>query len=229
MKVTVSNLRQVRFNARPGAGRSGFTLLELLIVVATISVLSGIAVPVFLEAQTRTKVARARSDMRMIALAMESYFADHTDYPLPDDHSGGLIPEETITGDPYDTRIPVSLTTPVSYIDNLIDDPFKQAGEFENELYLITTREYFETALGPGSYENYLVDLVGPDSVLQVTYVLVSRGPDLNHEEPNGHTWATDDGNGDNTNGLALYDPTNGTLSNGDIIYMGAGIGYKDN
>ncbi|HNT34815.1 MAG TPA: prepilin-type N-terminal cleavage/methylation domain-containing protein, partial [bacterium] len=37
----------------------GFTLIELLVVVAIISLLTGIAVPNFLSAQTRSRAARA--------------------------------------------------------------------------------------------------------------------------------------------------------------------------
>ena len=53
-----------------------FTLIELLIVVAIIAILAAIAVPNFLEAQTRSKISRVRSDLRSLATALESYCVD---------------------------------------------------------------------------------------------------------------------------------------------------------
>lgn len=59
----------------------GFTLIELLIVVAIIAILAAIAVPNFLEAQTRSKISRVKSDMRTIATGLEIYRLDANDYP----------------------------------------------------------------------------------------------------------------------------------------------------
>ena len=63
-------------NTRKRVAREGFTLIELLIVVAIIAMLAAIAVPNFLEAQARAKVARAKADLRTIATALESYSVD---------------------------------------------------------------------------------------------------------------------------------------------------------
>ena len=53
--------------------KKGFTLIELLIVVAIIAILAAIAIPNFLEAQTRAKVARVLSDQRTLGTAVEQY------------------------------------------------------------------------------------------------------------------------------------------------------------
>lgn len=58
-----------------------FTLIELLFVVAIIAVLAAIAVPNFLEAQTRSKIARARADMQVIKVGLGRYQSDHGAYP----------------------------------------------------------------------------------------------------------------------------------------------------
>lgn len=62
--------------------KQGFALIELLIVVAIISILSAIAIPNFLEAQTRAKVAKVKGDHRTISIALESYATDANSYPF---------------------------------------------------------------------------------------------------------------------------------------------------
>ncbi|MEW6235419.1 MAG: prepilin-type N-terminal cleavage/methylation domain-containing protein, partial [Candidatus Omnitrophota bacterium] len=54
----------------------GFTLIELLIVVAIIGILAAIAVPNFLNAQIRAKIARTMSDIRTITNATEMLHLD---------------------------------------------------------------------------------------------------------------------------------------------------------
>ncbi len=61
--------------------RRGFTLIELLIVVAIIAILAAIAVPNFLEAQTRAKLSRSISEMRTVANAMAEYTVDNNTFP----------------------------------------------------------------------------------------------------------------------------------------------------
>ncbi len=61
--------------------RYGFTLIELLIVVAIIGILAAIAVPNFLNAQVRAKIAKAESEMHSIITALESYRIDNNIYP----------------------------------------------------------------------------------------------------------------------------------------------------
>ncbi|MCA9409592.1 MAG: prepilin-type N-terminal cleavage/methylation domain-containing protein, partial [Candidatus Omnitrophica bacterium] len=58
-----------------------FTLIELLVVIAIILILISIALPNFLEAQLRAKVARVTADLRTITTALETYYIDWGTYP----------------------------------------------------------------------------------------------------------------------------------------------------
>lgn len=57
--------------------RRGFTLIELLIVVVIIGILAAIAIPKFANSKERAYITAMRSDLRNLATAQESYYADH--------------------------------------------------------------------------------------------------------------------------------------------------------
>ena len=53
--------------------RGGFTLVEIMIVVAIIALLAAIAVPNFLRARKRSQATRVLEDLRMIDSALDQY------------------------------------------------------------------------------------------------------------------------------------------------------------
>ena len=53
--------------------RGGFTLVEIMIVVAIIALLAAIAVPNFLRARKRSQATRILEDLRMIDSALDQY------------------------------------------------------------------------------------------------------------------------------------------------------------
>ena len=179
--------------------RKGFTLIELLIVVAIIAILAAIAIPNFLEAQVRSKVSRAKADMRSIATALESYFTDANHYP---NHSEN--------GWPY--YLTIQLTTPTRYLSSAsLHDPFKDTGHAAK--YASDYPRRFRYLNSQAWLEKWPDNLGTPYDVGETNDVsdtiggwkLVSAGPDKK----------------ENTTILNLsliYDPTNGTYSLGDII-----------
>ncbi len=222
----------------------GFTLIELLIVVAIIAILAAIAVPNFLEAQTRSKVSRAASDLRTMATGLEAYFVDNNDYPYAQSLTGqpwlapGGMPFLNNAGDKVG-----GLTSPVAYLSSLPDDSFKHPiGSGIN----ITAPLYYEKAgfgymngmrtsmtvnvpaEAVGEYNNLYG--TGPDTpVAQVAdtpqrWVLYSIGPDLDFrlkEFPSGTVITNSRYNLNNR-----YDPTNGTISGGNVMRFPGGRTY---
>ena len=53
--------------------RGGFTLVEIMIVVAIIALLAAIAVPGFLRARKRSQASRVLNDLRLIDAAVDQY------------------------------------------------------------------------------------------------------------------------------------------------------------
>ena len=74
--------------------RSGFTLLEVLIVVAIIIIIAGIALPKFLGVSEKGKTARAKGDLRVLQTALESYML-HTNEVPGNDATAGTNMEDT--------------------------------------------------------------------------------------------------------------------------------------
>lgn len=58
----------------------GFTLIELMIVVAIIGILAAIAIPNFVKFQCRSKQSEAKTNLKAMYVAQESYRGEFDDY-----------------------------------------------------------------------------------------------------------------------------------------------------
>jgi general secretion pathway protein G len=63
------------------AGRDGFTLIELMVVIALIAVLAGMGVVQYRNSIVRTKEAVLREDLFRMRDAIDQYYADKAKYP----------------------------------------------------------------------------------------------------------------------------------------------------
>lgn len=178
--------------------RGGFTLIELLVVVAVIAILAAIALPNFLEAQTRSKVAAVRSDHRTIATALESYYVDHNVYP--EDYA-----EYRQAGGYGQGR----LTSPIAYLTTVPLDVF---GGYLDQ---VQGRQIITYTLGTSPTDapnKWILVSAGPNKIDETSPAFSYPGysEDIFENPASGYFYIR-------------YDPTNGTTSAGDILRVSDG------
>ena len=71
----------MKFSPKRVANRSGFTLIEILVVLVIIMILVGIIIGAAKFAQTKAARSRAQSEIAMMETALESYKNDNGVYP----------------------------------------------------------------------------------------------------------------------------------------------------
>lgn len=191
---------------------SAFTLIELLIVVAIIAILAAIAVPNFLEAQTRSRVSRAANDLRTIAVAMETYRIDNNTYPAAGMHSP--LPGH----DAYSALDRRLLTTPISYCSTVPPDVFlliKGRGEAWYRIYGVCYVATSNLGTYPSGYRRDY------DIYPKTAWMTWSIGPDLVTQTGGYYSLPRIIKNESTAPPLAgygiRYDATNGTVSAGDM------------
>ncbi len=202
--------------------RKGFTLIELLIVVAIIGILAAIAVPNFLNAQVRAKIARCKSDLKALGTAEEMYYMDHNRYTYP----FRLHP----------------LTSPINYIASVPPDVFSPAHEVANAnsetgaqftwyryVYGVTDPDWgastwpsLHVAMCADYYAYYppfamrsQAESLATSQDCPMVYLIKSFGPNI------GKASLAGGNNGDDY--TLRYDASNGLISKGDLAVFGPG------
>lgn len=195
-------------------GLSAFTLIELLIAVAIVAILAAIALPNFLEAQTRAKVSRVRAEQRTTALGIEVYAVDQN---VPPPVFGPVpwvqfpwstVPKKETLADRYHW-----ITSPIAYLTSgPFPDPFVASGGGKLQpwqRYLAIFGEPGYSTTGFQGHNQATLYREQPWGAIKPLWVISSAGPDQDHEPMDPETA---------TLGVQDYDPTNGSVSDGDIM-----------
>ncbi len=123
------------------ARQAGFTLMELIIVIAVIAILIGIAIPGFFGMLTEARITQSQGDLRTIKTSIESYFMHQNPPSYP---TAGAAWESQLS-----TAIP-------KILPEILYDPF--VTDLTEYVYILSTN---------GLY--YVIFSLGPDSTADIT------------------------------------------------------------
>lgn len=204
--------------------KSAFTLIEFMIAIAILAILAAIAIPNLAEAQLRSKVSRAKNDLRTISIGLESYHLDHKVWPC---YMGPNAPDlgKYILWTEYLN----SLSTPIAYLDTTFySDPFSALpGSTPWTWYPksnIRSYSWREFTNNHGN-RNWFYGMARNYNVTYLdAFVIASNGPSREYMYPELFilNWYTNPWSfAPLANPICVYDPTNGAVSQGNIERAG--------
>jgi general secretion pathway protein G len=101
----------------PGSVPRGFTLIEVLVVVAILGILAAIVVPRIMDRPDEAKRVAARADIGAIVQALKLYRLDNGNYPATDQGLGALVQRPTTNPVPSNWK-------QGGYLERLPKDPW---------------------------------------------------------------------------------------------------------
>lgn len=113
--------------------RKGFTLIELLVVMSVIAILVGIAVPRFKGMQDEANSSKAKSELRVMQTAIESYYMSQSPNAYP-------VTSTTVAASTLNSASPLIIGEPLL-------DPFQSSAEYN---YILSSNGTYYVALSHG-------------------------------------------------------------------------------
>lgn len=101
---------------RPPIKIAGFTLIELIVVMAIMGVLAAIGMGSYNGVQSKARDAKRKSDLANIARALEMYYNDNKEYPMPNEFTWDLQWKATSSATIYMEKMPSDARSGYQYI-----------------------------------------------------------------------------------------------------------------
>lgn len=119
---------------------SGFTLIEVMIVVVILGILASIVVPRVMDRPEQAREVKARQDIRTLETALNLYRLDNFRYPTTDQGLQALVDKPTVSPEPKNWK-------EGGYMDRLPRDPWGNPYQY----------------LAPGEHGDFDLFSLGPD------------------------------------------------------------------
>jgi general secretion pathway protein G len=100
--------------------QSGFTLIEIMVVVVIIGILASVVVPRIMDNPDKARVAKAKSDIQALGGALDIYRLDNYVYPNTEQGLEALVTQPTTSPEPPNWK-------QGGYIKKLSKDPWGNA------------------------------------------------------------------------------------------------------
>ncbi len=194
------------------ASLRGFTLIEMLTVIAIIAILAGMLLPTFGKVKNKAQIAAARSSIQGIVAAINQYYGDYSRYPTgptapqgldavkcPDFTYGTLYnPDPSLEGAPAKTQDQVFMVyDPTSITPTGYQSPNNEvmAILLDQEYYRDRPNSSPRFATPPFKTENWnhVRNPRKKNSYLDAKYTDDTQkagiGPDLNYRDPWGNPY----------------------------------------
>lgn len=113
---------------RPSKGaarQSGFTLIEIMVVVVILGILAAIVVPNIIDRPDAAREAKARQDIKAIDSALKLYRLDNYRYPTTEQGLAALVNKPTSQPEPRNWKSG-------GYLDQLPTDPWGNVYHYRN-------------------------------------------------------------------------------------------------
>jgi len=150
--------------------KKGFTLIELMILVAIIGILADIAIPNFLKFQAKAKQAEAKSNLSAIYVAQLAYFANSNTYADTQASQDPITCNRAVVGGPS-----LYMTVPDDGSGCFCAMNWEPAGQNRYTYQCGNTPHIIDAKLGTSMYVDSCDPVIVPDST-DVSFIAGAAG-----------------------------------------------------